>query len=177
MLFAYVCTPYCNSWSDAKQINWCSLKCLVWLHKTALSLHCQFLIWSSGCCFCMARCSEHVCNSKSEYVETSEVKFQDMWKWEGLGLQTCLWSVLEKTCLLYFSEAFIFFFSKVCKMNSISTVQVVFCSFQAHSFAPLLKAFVCQNIGNLEALKFWNVIFRLFFHLHFYSIYRVNHNI
>lgn len=47
------------------------------------------------------------------------------------------------------------FFSKVCsQLSSISTVQVVFCPFQAHSFAPLLTAFVCQKIGNLEALKF-----------------------
>lgn len=77
---------------------------------------------------------------------------------EGLGLQLFLWSLLEKICVLYFSDAFIyffFFFSKVCsQLNSISTVQVIFCSFQAHSFAPLLTAFVCQKMENLEALKF-----------------------
>lgn len=65
------------------------------------------------------------------------------------------WSVLGKICVPYFSDAFVGFFSKVCsQLSSISTVQVVFCPFQAHSFAPLLTAFVCQKIGNLEALKF-----------------------
>lgn len=56
-------------------------------------------------------------------------------------------------CILVMLLLF-FFFSKVCKLNSISTVEVVFCSFQAHSFAPLLTAFLCQKIGNLEVLKF-----------------------
>lgn len=49
----------------------------------------------------------------------------------------------------------LWFISEICsQLTAISTVQVVFCSFQAHSFAPLLTAFVCQKIGNLEALKF-----------------------
>lgn len=104
----------------------------------------------------MARCSEHVCNSRSEHVGNSEGKFQGMWRRGGLGLQTFLWSLLGKICMPYFSDPFIFFFfSKVCsQLSSISTVQVVLCSFQEQSFSPLLRGFVCPEIGNLEGLKF-----------------------